>query len=377
MSVSELKESLREVGLAVSGRKEELGRRLSDYESQGWEHIEGLYYIKTSSKSSLIASFDLDGNLIRPHKAGAPGTVGEQSSPFAVDENDFVFTFPLELMLSIFKCFKREGFKFVLFTNQMRKQGRHTTLTRIYNVTKVFRDNGIEFEVYVSTEDDIFRKPNIGMFEFLETVQALKVDREGSFFVGDAAGRLVDHSDSDLKFAENAGMLFFTPEQFFGDANPDEIEEIEVEKPARKYKHSEFKRDTQELVLFSGPPGCGKSTFFENYFQPFGYFHANQDTLKTKAKVMKVTTQALKEGKSVVIDATNPSKEIRKEFIDISKKLGVPVRIFGFDVPIEVCKQRNNLRGKKVPGIAYNVFKSKYQKPELSEGVEEIVTIKD
>jgi bifunctional polynucleotide phosphatase/kinase len=46
------------------------------------------------------------------------------------------------------------------------------------------------------------------------------IDKSASFFVGDAAGRLddpisgrrSDHASSDLKFADNVGIQFSTPE---------------------------------------------------------------------------------------------------------------------------------------------------------------------
>lgn len=36
-----------------------------------------------------------------------------------------------------------------------------------------------------------------------------------SFFVGDAAGRSGDHSDTDRKWAHNAGLPFYVPEECF------------------------------------------------------------------------------------------------------------------------------------------------------------------
>ncbi|KAI5951304.1 pnk1 [Candida jiufengensis] len=62
------------------------------------------------------------------------------------------------------------------------------------------------------------RKPEIGMWENLETElnkNNQTIDYPNSFYVGDAAGRKNDFSDSDLKFAENAKLRFMTPEEMF------------------------------------------------------------------------------------------------------------------------------------------------------------------
>jgi len=71
------------------------------------------------------------------------------------------------------------------------------------------------------------------------------------------------------------------------------------------------------MVIFVGPPGSGKSTFYRNYLKD--YVHVNNDTLKTKEKCQKVANDALVSGKSVVIDNTNPEKGTRKNYIDIAK----------------------------------------------------------
>ncbi|ORD94465.1 ZDP [Enterospora canceri] len=41
---------------------------------------------------------------------------------------------------------------------------------------------------------------------------------DDAFYVGDCVGRLTDYSDFDLKFAKNCGLRFFTPEQYFDNA---------------------------------------------------------------------------------------------------------------------------------------------------------------
>ncbi|ODQ49150.1 hypothetical protein PICMEDRAFT_95957 [Pichia membranifaciens NRRL Y-2026] len=63
---------------------------------------------------------------------------------------------------------------------------------------------------------DEFRKPNTGMWKQLQRdlapgTPALDV----SFFVGDAAGRKKDFSDSDVNFARALGLRHIVPEDFF------------------------------------------------------------------------------------------------------------------------------------------------------------------
>ena len=47
---------------------------------------------------------------------------------------------------------------------------------------------------------------------YLHSTYSSDLDKESSFFVGDAAGRPDDHACSDRKWALNAGIRFFTPE---------------------------------------------------------------------------------------------------------------------------------------------------------------------
>jgi bifunctional polynucleotide phosphatase/kinase len=63
----------------------------------------------------------------------------------------------------------------------------------------------------------------------------------------------------------------------------------------------------------------------------------NNDTLKTPEKCMKVCKELLKAGKSVVIDNTNSTPDVRARYTVIAKEFKVPVRCFFFDVPKEVC----------------------------------------
>jgi histidinol phosphatase-like enzyme len=95
----------------------------------------------------------------------------------------------------------------------------------------------LPIRVLAATAKDQYRKPGIGLYELLHDLYEAKgleigtcdpsprqariilrftsEDIENSFYVGDAAGRAGDHNDTDRKFAVNAGLTFYTPEQYF------------------------------------------------------------------------------------------------------------------------------------------------------------------
>ena len=63
---------------------------------------------------------------------------------------------------------------------------------------------------------DEFRKPNSGMWKQLQHDLAPGIPAlDLSFFVGDAAGRKKDFSDSDVEFARALGLRHIVPEDFF------------------------------------------------------------------------------------------------------------------------------------------------------------------
>jgi bifunctional polynucleotide phosphatase/kinase len=111
-------------------------------------------------------------------------------------------------------------------------------------VSAVFKQLELPISVYAATGHDRYRKPRIGMWEELledyDLEPADAIDREHSFFVGDAGGREAvpgvaakDHSCVDRfvsrlrgptrilaltwfrDFAANAGITFHTPEEYF------------------------------------------------------------------------------------------------------------------------------------------------------------------
>ena len=132
-------------------------------------------------------------------------------------------------------------------------------------------------------------------------------------------------------------------------------------------------------MLIVGRSASGKSTLQERYFTPHGYTTVSRDTLGTQEKCLKATASALKSGKSVVIDNTNPSKEVRKPYVDLAKGTKVPVRCIYLDMPADLSSHLNYFRQnqskgtkRRVPAVGYRVFEKNFQLPEASEGFTEV-----
>jgi bifunctional polynucleotide phosphatase/kinase len=160
----------------------------------------------------------------------------------------------------------------------------------------------IPVTIYAATDKDVFRKPQTGMWtELMRDYKLLpdSVDQEGSIFVGDAGGRIAsiragravpkDFSCSDRNFASNIGIRYLTPEEFFlGESPRDFVRDFDLGQYAYSNETDTddatgifHKTSELDVVLFCGPPGAGKSTFYWDFLKPLGYERVNQDILKT------------------------------------------------------------------------------------------------
>jgi len=355
-----------------------------------WSKEDTLIHGDSGTKpSTLICSFDMDGTLIQT-KSGAK---------FAKDAHDWLIL--NDKVAPKIREYHDKGYKIVIFTNQGGIQKGHTKegdiKTKIQNIGNLL---GVPMQAFIATASDYYHKPSAGMWKyFVKNMNGgVAVVMKDSFYVGDAAGRpkagtrVKDFSDSDYKFAINIGIGFKTPEMFYHDEK-EALPEFEFD-PKKTFKKTgslfkdknvtakEVASKSKELIIFVGPPGGGKSTFYKSYLSD--YVHVNNDTLKTKQKCIKTAEEAMTAGKSVVIDNTNPDADTRKTYIELAKKHNYPSRCFLFDVTKDMAFHLNELRkannqrkhsSNSVADVIIHTWFKRLQKPTKAEGFTEVEVI--
>jgi len=152
-----------------------------------------IYNLNNAVHREKMAAFDYDWTLVRPN--------GGRTFPSNIDDWKWLYPGIPEKIRGYYE----DGFMIVIFTNQS-KIWKHK---QIQEVAKIL---DIPVFIVIATEKCDY-KPNPILFNVL--VGNNKINKEKSFFVGDALGRSSDFSDSDKVFAENIGIPCYSPEETF------------------------------------------------------------------------------------------------------------------------------------------------------------------
>ena len=282
---------------------------------------DGLYRIQSMNirKFSYVAAFDMDHTLSYSERHLYP----------CLPEDVKILPNRREKLKELLNM----GYRLVLFTNQYAKSKAQVAkkLARVQTFLTIL---DLPMTAFIATSKNEYRKPEIGAWNYFKNNNNVTT----AFFCGDALGRHGDWNNSDLEFAKNAGLEIQEPEKLFP---PVEVQ-IQTNKP--------------KMVVFIGMPGCGKSTFYRNYFSDF--IRVSRDVLGTKYKVMKKLKHCCENNLNVVVDNTNPSQKSREEFYNLANGYEITVIYF-----VNNGRGHNATREKPVKDIAYHVYFKNLEPP--------------
>lgn len=281
-----------------------------------------------------MASFDYDWTLVNP----------KDGKTFPTSIDDWVWLYP-NVPTKLIEYYEND-YMIVIFTNQSKKW-------KYEQIQQVLKQLEIPLFIIIASDKSDY-KPNPILFNILDC----KIDKNESFFVGDALGRKSDYSDSDKVFAENINIKWFSPEDIFLDKS--QIFELPVIPLSTN----------PEIIIMVGYPGSGKTTIADNICKNDNYIHISGDIYKTTSKMKKAALEYILQKKSIIFDATHSSIKKRLEFINFGNKYKYEIKCVHVTTSLEISYKRNKTRNdeKQVPKIAYSVYKKHYEEPTEIEG---------
>lgn len=141
-------------------------------------------------------------------------------------------------------------------------------------------------------------------------------------------------------------------------------------------------------MLAIGLPGSGKSTWFKRR----GVTPLSSDLLRTVLfdditeqryqHLVFSTLRSILRARMIArmpwnyVDATNLAPSERRHWIKMAREFGYEVHAVFFEVPLEVCLDRNRRRQRMVPEDAMRNMAAKLRPPSFDEGFARITVVR-
>jgi predicted kinase len=167
------------------------------------------------------------------------------------------------------------------------------------------------------------------------------------------------------------------------DAEPASAEHQPAAKPA-----AERGKSKGAVVLSIGLPGSGKSSWFKRH----NIIPLSSDLIRgllfddpTEQRYQDLVFSSLRSllrsrliaGRPMnYIDATNLSPRERHSWIKMAREYGYEAHAVFFDVPAEVCIERNRKRSRNVPDDVMQRMAQKLRPPKFEEGFAKIIVVR-
>lgn len=237
-----------------------------------------------------------------------------------------------------------------------------------------------------STAKDQYRKPMIGMYKMLLELTHLDQHAPESFYCGDAAGRAKDFAISDRYFAHNCGLKFLPASPFTATSAIAKKYNMYADSEKWQTVHQltienlDLSSSKKVLVMMVGPPGAGKSTLSMILSQRYPDMIAlNRDTIGDTRKMTRMYADAIRSGKSIILDNLNTNGDKRNEYLSGLTDEYVVI-CYHFNIPKELSTHLCNMRvcqgGKYIPPVVRHTYYKHHVKPTGAEpGIDKVITI--
>ena len=316
-------------------------------------------------KSNIIA-FDMDNTII--------STKSGKRFPKSMDDWKFIFDSKVKLNMIAKKH------SIIIITNQLGITKNKTKIEDIEGkLDMIHQELNLPILAMIASADNNYRKPRIGFYTMIEKMYLEKNKKIKSFtYVGDAAGRTGDHSDSDYKFLLNISKYipniktkFFLPEEFF---NNETSSEKNVLGYNLKYKGKDSTKkiiskinsatDTlmNQVILISGYPASGKTTLASKLAKKLNLSYFSKD--KDKGKFKKLIKNQVDNEFNFIVEGLYYSDKQRNELKNILSNNYQIINLV-LDVEYETALHFNKFRSlnskvKTIPSVVYNTYRKYY-----------------